>query len=121
MILPKAEGILAGVDIALAVFRRVDPGLGVNALMRDGSALEPESFIAEIEGSVASILKAERTALNFLQRLSGIATQTGAYVTAVEGYPRSYSRYPQDDAGLPGLREVRRARRRGTEPSPRTW
>ena len=87
MILPKAEGILAGVDIALAVFRRVDPGLGVNALMRDGSALEPESFIAEIEGSVASILKAERTALNFLQRLSGIATQTGAYVTAVEGYP----------------------------------
>ena len=67
-------------------FRRVDPGLDLRVLISDGSALAPEGFIAEIEGAVASILKAERTAVNFLQRLSGIATETSRFVREVAGY-----------------------------------
>ncbi len=86
VIFSKAEGVLAGVDVALAVFRRVDPALRTKALLRDGALLKPRANIAEIEGPVASILKGERTALNFLQRLSGIATETSRYVRAVQGY-----------------------------------
>ncbi len=82
----KAEGVLAGIGIALAVFRRVDPTLKVTPLMRDGASVKPEDIIAELEGPVASVLAGERTALNFLQRLSGIATETSRYVQQVAGY-----------------------------------
>ena len=81
-----SAGVLAGVDVAMAVFRRIDPGLDHRVLISDGSTLEPEGFIAEVEGAVASILKAERTAVNFLQRLSGIATETSRFVREVAGY-----------------------------------
>jgi len=86
VVMSKATGVLAGVEVARAVFRKVDAGLEFNALMKDGSALEMESYIAEVEGSVSSILKAERTAINYLQRLSGIATETSRYVQAVDGH-----------------------------------
>ena len=82
----KATGVLAGIDVALAVFRRVDPNLHIEALLVDGTALGPGVPIARMEGSTASILRAERTALNFLQRMSGIATATSNYVHVVEGY-----------------------------------
>ena len=82
----KAPGVLAGVDVALGVFHRVDPELRTSALVPDGSSLEPGMSIAHVEGCVASILQAERTALNFLQRTSGIATATQAYVEAVQEY-----------------------------------
>ncbi len=85
-IVAKADGVLAGVDVALAVFRRIDPALKAAAELTDGSILRPGDVIARIEGSVASILEGERTALNFLQRLSGIATAASQYVQAVEGY-----------------------------------
>ena len=84
----KATGVLAGVDIALAVFHRMDSRLEGNALLEDGSHLQLGSTIARVEGSVAGIMKAERTALNFLQRMSGIATETHAYVRRVEGCAR---------------------------------
>ena len=83
----RAEGVLAGLDVALEVFRRVDPALQLKALVEDGAMLGPKSLVAEVEGSVASMLRAERTTLNFLQRLSGIATVTSRYVKAVKGYP----------------------------------
>ena len=86
VVMAKAKGVLAGVDVALSVFRRVDSAVRVKALARDGSRLEPETFIAEIEGPVASILMSERTALNFLQHLSGIATETRKYVEKVAGH-----------------------------------
>ena len=73
----KAEGILAGIDVALAVFRRVDSAIEARALIRDGSVIHAGDVVAQIEGRVSSTLKGERTALNFLQRLSGIATETG--------------------------------------------
>ena len=81
----KADGVLAGVEVAFAVFRRVDSGLRTQALLDDGSALAPGDSVARVEGSAASILRGERTALNFLQRMSGIATETSRYVKAVHG------------------------------------
>ena len=82
----KALGILAGVDIALGAFQRVDPSLRTQALLSDGDVLEPGISIAQVEGCAASILQAERTALNFLQRTSGIATATQSYVQAVRDF-----------------------------------
>ena len=83
----KADGILAGAPVAAAVFRRIDPQLDIALLLDDGAPLVPGDEIARVRGSAASILRAERTALNFMQRMSGIATATGRYVDAVRGTP----------------------------------
>ena len=83
VVMTREPGILAGVDVAAAVFQRVDPSLSADALERDGAGLEAETFVLEVAGPVASILTAERAAVNFLQRLSGIATETGRYVREV--------------------------------------
>ena len=79
-ILVKAKGILAGGKIAKRVFIKVDPLLKVEVLIKDGAKVQPEDIVATISGKVVSILKAERTALNFLQRLSGIASQTAQHI-----------------------------------------
>lgn len=84
-IVVRGEGVLAGIGVAAEVFRRVDPLLQFRGLVSDGSKVHPGDVAATIEGSAASILKAERTALNFLQHLSGIATETARYVEAVSG------------------------------------
>jgi len=84
-IVVRGEGVLAGIGVAAEVFRRVDPLLQFRGLVFDGSKVHPGDVAATIEGSAASILKAERTALNFLQHLSGIATETARYVEAVSG------------------------------------
>ena len=81
----KESGVLAGVDVGLAVFHQVDNSLRGEALMSDGSLLEPGQAIATVEGRVASILQGERTALNFVQRMSGIASATRQYVQRIEG------------------------------------
>ena len=99
----KEAGALAGVDVALAVCKRVDGSLAVEAFMRDGATLKPGDVIARVSGRMASILKAERTALNFIRRLSGIATVTAAYVSAVEGYP---TRIVDTRKTTPGLRAL---------------
>ena len=84
-ILIKERGIVAGGEVAKKVFLRVDPSLKVNVLIRDGTKVQPEDIVATISGRVISILKAERTALNFLQRLSGIASLTAKYVAKTSG------------------------------------
>ncbi len=81
----KASGVLAGLDIAAAVFRRLDPALRVESLARAGDVLAPGSVVLRVAGPLRSILTGERTALNFLQRLSGIATLTRRYVDGVAG------------------------------------
>jgi nicotinate-nucleotide pyrophosphorylase (carboxylating) len=86
-IVAKKEGILAGINVAKQVFHRVDPELKVEILLEDGARVKPGSKVARVSGSIASILKAERVALNFLQRLSGIASETSRYVEAVKGLP----------------------------------
>ena len=103
VVMAKEEGVLAGVDVALAVFRRVDASLDFRVLITDGSALEPENYIAEVEGAASSILNAERTAINFLQRLSGIATETSRYVREVAGYD---ARILDTRKTTPGLRTL---------------
>jgi len=83
----KAKGTLAGLEIARLVFLKVDPFLKFSIYFKDGSRVRPGDTLAAVEGNVTSILKAERTALNFLQHLSGIATATAQYVEAVKGLP----------------------------------
>lgn len=87
VIVAKAPGILAGVAVACAVFARVEPSLEVEALLEDGATLNSGDHIASINGPMSGILRGERTALNFLQRMSGIATETARYVRAVQGLP----------------------------------
>ncbi len=84
-ILAKAKGRLAGIDVAGRVFLKVDPSLKVEVLITDGAEIKPGDIIATVQGNVAGILKAERVALNFLQRLSGIASQTAQYVARTQG------------------------------------
>jgi nicotinate-nucleotide pyrophosphorylase (carboxylating) len=86
-IVAKEEGILAGTEAAKQVFHRVDPESKVEILLEDGAGVKPGSKVAKVSGSIASILKAERIALNFLQRLSGIASETNRYVARVEELP----------------------------------
>lgn len=81
----ESRGIVAGLHVAEIVFDEVDQGLTMERFVKDGIMAEPGDFIAAVEGRVASILKAERVALNFLQRMSGIATETAKYVEAVKG------------------------------------
>ncbi len=84
-ILAKASGIVAGLPIVEQVLRRVEPRLEVTRLARDGDAVVPGQPVLEVRGPARGMLAAERTALNFLQHLSGIATLTHAFVTAVAG------------------------------------
>lgn len=83
----RAPGVLAGLWVFAGVFTTVDPRLQVDLLRGEGSPVTLGERIAVISGAVASVLKAERVALNFLQRLSGIATETARYVAAVSGLP----------------------------------
>lgn len=87
VIMAKEEGIVAGLPIARKVFMKLDKNVLWNERMRDGQTVRPKDILAEIEGSTRAILTGERTALNFLQRLSGIATLTSKFVKAVEGLP----------------------------------
>jgi nicotinate-nucleotide pyrophosphorylase (carboxylating) len=86
-IIAKARGIIAGVEVAKQVFLKVDPELKSNILIKDGTEIKPGDIVAKIEGNIVSILKAERVALDFLQHLSGIASETSRYVHAVKGLP----------------------------------
>ena len=82
----KQEGVLAGLDVALAVFQRFDRSLTVECYVQDGERLEHGALIATVSGRMNPMLKAERTALNFIRKLSGIASETASYVREVDGY-----------------------------------
>lgn len=81
----RKDGVVSGVEAAAQVFATVDPLLDVEILIRDGSKVAAGALVIRVEGSARSILTAERTALNFLQRLSGVATMTARYVDAMKG------------------------------------
>lgn len=81
----KEEGVLAGIGVARRVFERIDPGVRFVLFFRDGRTFQAGDILAEVRGRSISILKGERTALNFLQRMSGIATRTRRFVEAVAG------------------------------------
>jgi len=84
-ILSKEPLILAGLSIAVQVFSTLDADLEVRRLFQDGDAVSTGTVVLEVRGRMAALLQGERTALNFLQRLSGIATHVADYVRAVEG------------------------------------
>jgi nicotinate-nucleotide pyrophosphorylase (carboxylating) len=85
-ILSKDDGIIAGLDVAGEILQMIDPDVSFRKLVSDGEEIHHQQEIAVAEGSARSILTAERTILNFLQRLSGIATMTSRYVRAASGH-----------------------------------
>ena len=85
VIIAKEACCLAGIGVCAEVFSRVDASLRVSVLANDGAGLSPGDPVLRVEGCAAPILTAERTALNFLQRLSGVATMARKYVEAVRG------------------------------------
>ncbi len=101
----KAPGVIYGLDAAEAAFRALDPEIAIVRRVHEGVWRE-RGPVLELQGSAASILTAERTALNFLQRLSGVATLTALYVQAVAGTP---TRILDTRKTTPGLRALEKA------------
>jgi nicotinate-nucleotide pyrophosphorylase (carboxylating) len=97
----KEEGVLAGVEVFALAFTLWDPALKVEVMMPDGSRVQRGDVVARVEGRAASILTVERVALNFLQRLSGIATITRRFVDEVGELP---ARISETRKTTPGLR-----------------
>lgn len=100
-VLVKGEGVIAGLPVMAAVFAAVDPSLIFAPLCRDGEHVRRGDHVATVEGSYASMLRGERTALNFLQHLSGIATLTAKAVAGAQGHP---ARILDTRKTTPGLR-----------------
>jgi len=101
----RAAGVVAGLGVAQAVFARLDGSLRFEAVAREGEWRDP-GILAEISGAAGSILAGERVALNFLGRLSGVATLTARYVEAVEG---TGARILDTRKTTPGLRVLEKA------------
>ncbi len=85
VMLAKSPGVVSGLDVAAAVFRRVDPSVRFTPLVSDGDRVADRQVLAEVEGPAQALLAGERTALNLVQRLSGVATLTARFVEAVAG------------------------------------
>ncbi|MEY2547553.1 MAG: hypothetical protein QOD64_135, partial [Verrucomicrobiota bacterium] len=105
-IIARERGVVAGVETAAEVFRRVNANLIVEILQPDGTALSGGETILEVRGEAGSILTAERVALNFLQRLSGIATLTRQFVEAIG---KSRAKILDTRKTTPGLRALEKA------------
>lgn len=82
----KDEGIIAGIELAEKIFHRFDPSLQVKIFLKDGTMVKHGDIAFEVKGSSRSILATERIVLNFMQRMSGIATQTNKIVSMLEGF-----------------------------------
>ena len=85
-IISKSEGILSGIDVLEFVFRKMDPNIVILKKFSDGDKINKSDVIATLNGSLISILSAERTALNFIQRMTGISTITSEYVKLISNY-----------------------------------
>jgi len=103
VLMAKADGVAAGLPFAAATFRALDPAVKFIPRIVDGDALRPGTTLAEVEGSVVALLSGERTALNLLQRASGIATATRRYADAVRG---TRARIFDTRKTAPGLRAL---------------
>jgi nicotinate-nucleotide pyrophosphorylase (carboxylating) len=102
-LLAKADGLLCGGRVFAETFALIDPAVNVDLLMPDGAAIVTGDIVARIEGPTRAILTGERTALNFVQRLSGIATATAAFVARLRGLP---TRLVDTRKTTPGLRAL---------------
>ena len=102
-LLVKESGVLAGGELVSDIFHTVDQFLKIELLIKDGSRIKPGDVIGAVSGRLTSILKAERVALNFLQHLSGIASQTARYVAEVQGCK---AKIVDTSKTTPGLRDL---------------
>jgi nicotinate-nucleotide pyrophosphorylase (carboxylating) len=105
-IVAREPAVVAGTGAAAEVFRKIDPGTEVQIVHQDGDAVVAGDVIIEVRGLARSILKAERVALNFLQRLSGVATLTRQFVDAVGNHP---AKILDTRKTTPGLRALQKA------------
>lgn len=101
IVLAKDTGVVSGIEVARFVFARVDPSVRFEPIVADGDAVTPGTTMVRISGPARSLLTAERTALNLLQRLSGVATLTATYVAATAG---TVARIVDTRKTTPGLR-----------------
>ena len=104
-IIAKEHAVLAGTDVAAEVFHQVDPAIQTELIKHDGDLLEPGDTVMIVRGATRALLSSERTALNFLQRLSGIATLTRQFTDAVAGTKTAIL---DTRKTTPGLREFER-------------
>ena len=102
-LLVKDEGILAGVELALEIFKIVDADLKVNVFLTDGAVIKPKDVAFEVDGNLQSILKAERLVLNCMQRMSGIATKTREIVDLLKD---THTKVLDTRKTTPGLRYI---------------
>jgi nicotinate-nucleotide pyrophosphorylase (carboxylating) len=105
LLVARQHGVIAGLDLAELAFRLIDPAIEVQIERADGSAVTPGSLLATISGPARGMLTAERTALNFLCHLSGVATATASIVTAIKGYR---TQVVCTRKTLPGLRALQK-------------
>lgn len=103
LMLVKEDGVVAGLEIAHCVFHKVDASLVTNILIPDGSRVKKGDYVMEVIGSARSVLTGERVALNFIQRLSGVATKTAVFVGLTEG---TSARVLDTRKTTPGWREL---------------
>lgn len=101
----KADGVLCGIDVALRVFALLDPDFSVDVFFHDGDRVKPGDILAEVRGKTRTLLKGERTALNLLQHMSGIATMTDRCVQLVKGTNASIA---DTRKTIPGLRSLQK-------------
>lgn len=101
VVLAKQDGVLCGIDVFAETLKLIDPAVKVEDQWPDGSAIHKSDVVARLEGPTRALLTGERTALNFLQRLSGIATLTAAFAARLEGLP---TRLIDTRKTTPGLR-----------------
>lgn len=102
-LLVKEDGILAGVDLAKKIFLKIDSEIIFEQFLKDGDSIKVGDIAFTVKGSSQSILQAERLALNFMQRMSGIATNTNYYVNLLEG---TNTKVLDTRKTTPGLREI---------------
>ena len=102
-LLVKEKGILAGVEITKEIIRKIDPELKIEVFLQDGTKIKPGDIAFKISGKVISILQAERLLLNFMQRMSGIATQTAKYADLIKDLP---TKVLDTRKTTPGLRHI---------------
>ena len=101
----KDSGVLAGVEVAARVFKLLDENIEIKFLFRDGDKVKKGDVIAEFKGNTAAMLKAERTSLNLIQHMSGIATYTRKCADLAEGTNASVA---DTRKTLPGLRPLQK-------------
>ena len=112
IVVARKAGVISGLPLVDLAFRRLSPEIKIEPHGRDGSAVKPGTKLMTISGNARAILSSERTALNFLGHLSGIATATAEFVKRIAHTKARVDLHPQDDAGTARAGKIRRPLRR---------